>query len=96
MKEFADPAALQKITARAAHDRIFRQQLLRDPRAAVQEAIGTPIPESLRLKFIEKGPDVDLLIVLPDLVAEDGELSEEDVASVAGGTDWGCQDGETV
>jgi hypothetical protein len=96
MKEFADQTALRAIAARAARDRAFRKQLLENPRAAVTQVLGVPVPESLRLKFVEKDPQVDVMIVLPDLILEEGELTEEDVAGVAGGTDWGCQDVSTA
>jgi hypothetical protein len=93
--KFPDQSALQAIVARAAQDADFRKQLLQDPRAALESLMGTRLPPKLRIKFVEKDPDVDVMIVLPDLVAEDGELTEEDVAGVAGGTDWGCQDVNT-
>lgn len=95
MNDFTNNA-LQAIAARAAQDATFRQLLLRDPRKAILQLTGTPVPDALRIKFIEKDPNLDVLIVLPDLVAEDGELTEEDVCDVAGGTDWGCQDVSTA
>ncbi len=95
MKESINQA-LQAITARSAEDRAFRKQLLENPRAAMQKIMGTAIPEDLRIKFIEKDPDIDVLIVLPECLLEEGELTEEDVAEVAGGTDWGCQDANTT
>lgn len=96
MKDFDYRKAAEALAARAAQDVAFRKQLLRDPRAAIQLATGTAVPEQLRVKFVEKDPDVDVMIVLPDLVTEEDELTEEDVASVAGGTNWGCQDDSTA
>lgn len=96
MNDFNVPNALAAISARAAQDKDFRRRLIEDPRAAIKEATGTQVPPALRVKFIEKGADVDVLIVLPDLVQEEGELSEDDVSVVTGGTDWGCEGGSSL
>jgi hypothetical protein len=88
--------ALNLIADKAAHDRAFRKKLLREPHAALEEVMGVPVPETLHIKFIEKDPSLDVLVVLPDLACEEDELTEEDVADVAGGTDWGCQDVSTA
>jgi hypothetical protein len=96
MAEFNDRNALAAISSRAAQDQDFRQRLIRDPHAAIKEATGTTVPPTLRIKFIEKDPDIDVLIVLPDLIREVGELSEEDVSIVTGGTNWGCEGGTSL
>jgi hypothetical protein len=88
MKNFADQDALHRIIARAARDVDFRERLLRDPRAAIREVTGVPVPDDLRIRFIEKDRDVDVMIVLPGLASEEGELTEEDVADVTGGGEW--------
>ncbi len=80
--------ALKLVTAKAAVDRAYRTRLLTDPNRAIAEVIGRPVPASLTIRFIEKDPDVDILVVLPDLLDEVAELSEEDLDAVAGGTDW--------
>jgi hypothetical protein len=90
-----EQSAMQKILARAAEDRAFRKLLLTDARAAIRQITNAPVPQKLRIKFIEKHPDADTMVVLPDLITEEGELSEEDVATVAGGTNWGCADVST-
>ncbi len=78
---------LEAIVARTAKDRVFREELLADPRRAIQDAFGIKIPLDFRIKFIERGPDVDALIVLPDLEGGNtgDELSEADLEAVAGG-----------
>jgi hypothetical protein len=92
MKDDARQNVLTMLGARAAQDPAFRKKLLLDPRAAICDLTDASIPSDLRIKFVEKDPDVDVMIVLPDLVLEDGELTEDDIAAVAGGTNWGCQD----
>lgn len=87
---------LTTLAARAAQDPAFRKKLLLDPHGAIGEVSDASIPTGLRIKFVEKDTDVDVMIVLPDLVLEDGELTEDDIAVVAGGTNWGCQDVTTA
>lgn len=77
--------ALEKILEKAAQDREFRRGLLEDPRTVIQEAFGVRIPRDFRVKFIEKTPDIDALVVLPDCEDPDGVLDDRDLEHVAGG-----------
>jgi hypothetical protein len=83
----AQQETLEQILTRAAVDLDFRKALLADPRRAILEGLGVRIPANFRVKFIERGKDVDALIVLPDLLHQDGELDDCDLEAVAGGTD---------
>lgn len=83
----AHQEALEQILTRAAVDLDFRKALLHDPRKAILDGLGIRIPASFRVKFIERGKDVDALIVLPDLQRTDGELDDCDLEAVAGGGD---------
>ena len=65
------------IAARAAMDFAFRRRLLTDPRSAVSEVLGYPLPAGFRIKFIEKDPHIDALVVLPDALPASHGLSEE-------------------
>jgi hypothetical protein len=82
-----DPRALQAILDRAATDRAFRKRLLVDPRGAIFESFGMMIPVTFRIKFIERDPDLDALIVLPDLKTNGDELSDDDLEKVSGGVE---------
>jgi hypothetical protein len=77
--------ALDSIVARATVDRAFRQQLLADPRRAIRDQLGLTIPSHFRIKFIERGPDLDALVVLPDFKDGAEELSDEELQAVSGG-----------
>jgi hypothetical protein len=77
--------ALEAVIARAAVDREFRSQLLTNPHEAIRQSFGIRVPEQFRVKFIEKSPDVDALIVLPDFEAAGGELSDSELEAVSGG-----------
>ena len=78
--------ALKALIARATTDLEFRRKLLKDPHRTILEATGTCV--SVRIKFVEKDPDVDIQIVLPDYVAGSSEIEAEDLDIVAGGTNW--------
>lgn len=78
---------LDAIVQRATMDTSFRQQLLAAPRDAIKAAFGVQIPETFRVKFVEKGADLDALVVLPDVKNSGDELSDDDLEAVAGGTD---------
>jgi hypothetical protein len=75
--------ALDRVIRRAIDDRDFRQRLLAEPLAAGGEVVGG-VPKGVRLRFIEKPPDLDALIVLPD-AASAAELNEQELDYAAGG-----------
>lgn len=83
-REDALQSGLAAVTMRAAFDRGFRSALLDDPRRAVRDALGIELPPTLRLRFVEKPGDVDLLVVLPDVVGE-APLSPAELERIAGG-----------
>src|SRR5256885_5200720 len=77
---------LEAILSRASIDPQFRRRLLEDPRAAIREAFGLVIPHPFRIRFVERDPDVDALIVLPDLQAQaTDELPEDELQNAGGG-----------
>jgi hypothetical protein len=83
-----DRKALDAVLERAAIDREFRQQLLTDWRRAIKSSFGIEVPPTFTLRFIERDEGVDALIVLPDYrTPADGELSDQDLETVAGGVD---------
>lgn len=78
--------ALKALITRATTDLEFRRKLLSDPHGAILEATGAPA--TIRIKFVEKDPAVDLQIVLPDYLPGDPELQPDELDAVAGGTNW--------
>ena len=58
-------AAIAEVIRRATVDRAFRDWLLKEPNSALADVLGRPVPSHIRIRCIEKEPDVDALIVLP-------------------------------
>ena len=85
-----DEQILNEITARAATDRAFRQRLISAPEATITEVTGVALPAQYKVKFVEKDAGVDAMFVLPDLLDPNGELSAEELESVAGGVESDC------
>jgi len=85
-----DDLIVNSILQRSATDKEFRTRLLSDPNTAIEEVIGAPVatlPKPFRVKFIEKRPGEDAVVVLPDFSDPDAALSDAELESVAGG-DW--------
>ena len=86
---------LNAILDRASCDHEFRQLLLDEPKRVIHSVFGIEIPAGFRIRFIEKGPDIDSLVVLPSFVG-DGELSEDDLEVACGGSGGDGGDGGTT
>ena len=78
----------RRIVQRSLEDDVFRQQLLADPKAAIEEELGGPLPEEVRVVAVEETPDT-VYLVLPlsgSLAGQDPEeVSDQDLQAVAGG-----------
>jgi len=70
------------VVFRACADPAFRHQLLADPRAAIQAAYGLELPPDIEIHVLEETPS-RFYLVLP---AVSEELTDEQLAGVAGGT----------
>lgn len=79
------------VVNKALQDPTFRAALLADPKAALEKALGTSLPPGVVLKAVEASP-TEFTIVLPyqAKVGVDGELSDADLESVAGGSKSGA------
>jgi hypothetical protein len=71
---------------RSLQDEDFRQMLLDDPKAAVEQELGAQLPEGVEVRAVEESADT-IYLVLPSAspLGEGGELSDEALESVAGG-----------
>ena len=77
----------RRIVQRSIEDDAFRQQLLEDPKAAVEQELGSRLPEGVRVVTVEETADTIYLVLpgTPMAGAEGGELSDQELQSVAGG-----------
>lgn len=77
---------LDEILERAATDREFRRGLLERPKRTIFETFGVRVPKEYRILFLERDPEYDSVVILPDFRDEMAELSDDDLEDVAGGT----------
>jgi hypothetical protein len=80
-----DSKLLNDVLTRSASDQTFRSELIKDPHKAVRKATGVTLPQDLKIKFVEQPTDIDALIVLPNFLTVDSELSDAELEAVAGG-----------
>ena len=80
------------LVTKATSDPAFRAALLANPRAALDQEIGLSVPADFQLKVIEESAN-SMCLVLP---AAEGELSDMELESVAGGGKGSSQGGRAV
>jgi hypothetical protein len=83
---------VMKVIRHALEDEGYKQRLLADPKAAVAE-LGINVPDHLTIKVVENSPST-YHVILP-LNPNDMELSDADLANVAGGSIAGIAIGGT-
>ena len=77
-----------RIIQRSIEDEAFRRRLVEDPKAAVEQELGTRLPEDVRVVAVEETAET-IYLVLPSAspLGEGGELSDRELEAVAGGWD---------
>lgn len=78
----------RKLIERSLEDDSLRQRLLADPKGALEEELGTQLPDNIEVRAVEETADT-IYLVLPSAstVGEGGELSDQELEAVAGGWD---------
>ncbi len=74
----------RRLIEKSLQDESFRRRLLEDPKGAVEEELGTRLPEEVRVVTVEETADT-IYLVLPSTSVAGVELSEQELESVAGG-----------
>ena len=86
----------QRLIEKSIEDESFRQRLIEDPKGAVEQELGTRLPEEVRVVTVEESAETIYLVLPSTPIAgtEGVELSDRELESVAGaGTEsgnWGC------
>jgi hypothetical protein len=78
----------RRLIERSLEDESLRQRLLEDPQGTLEEELGSTLPEGIEIKTVQESADT-IYLVLPSSspVGEGGELSDQELETVAGGWD---------
>ena len=84
------------LVQRSLEDEEFRQRLLDDPKGTIEQEVGSPLPEDVQVRVVEESAET-IYLVLPSAsaVGEGGEISDQELGEVAGGSDntmYSCPD----
>jgi Nitrile hydratase, alpha chain len=76
----------RRLIERSLEDEDFRQRLLAEPRAVIEQELGSRLPESVEVRVVEESADT-IYLVLPSAsrVGQGGELSDQELEDVSGG-----------
>jgi hypothetical protein len=85
--------AERRLIQRSIEDDAFRQRLIEDPKDAVEQELGTRLPEEVRVVTMEETQDTIYLVLpsTPMAGAESVELTDQELESVAGAGTWGAE-----
>jgi Nitrile hydratase, alpha chain len=76
----------RRLIERSLEDEQFRQRLFDDPKGAVEQELGSVLPEGVDVRVLQQSQDT-IYLVLPSasVGSQGGELSDQDLEAVAGG-----------
>ncbi len=97
MSEATDRQEMERrLIEKSLQDESFRRRLIEDPKGAVEQELGTRLPDEVRVVTVEETQDTIYLVLPSTPIAgtEGVELSDRELESVAGGGtesgNWGC------
>ena len=79
-------ALRQQLIEKATADREFRNQLMADPKTAIEAETGLTVPSEFNIEVHEETATTSHLILPPS-----AELGEADLVQAAGGMGWSFQ-----
>ena len=89
MSEASSRAEMERrLVQRSLEDESFRQRLLEDPKAAMEEELETRLPEEVQVRAVEESAETIYLVLPPGTSStgqqESGEISDRELEAVAG------------
>ena len=75
---------LRAVTERSMTDPGFRALALSNPVGAIGKVASVPVPNDFKIQFVDNA-GCDMTVVLPDAAKQGAPVTEEELASVAGG-----------
>jgi hypothetical protein len=88
MAEHAKPTRPEmeaRLIDKAWKDPAFRRALIEDPNGTLERELGLTVPAGVSLTVLEETPTNRYLVLPPGQTGAVGELSDADLAAVAGG-----------
>lgn len=85
----------QSVVEKAVTDPEFRALALSEPKKAIAQINPEPIPDSYKIRFVDNAR-ATFTLVLPDMAAPEGELSDAQLEQVAGGRVTAAQVGDAI
>ncbi len=77
---------VEKLVAKAHGDETFKQELLANPKAAIEKELKIKIEDSVDITVLEETPTKRYIVLPAPLPSDDFELSDIELDMVAGGT----------
>jgi hypothetical protein len=86
----------RRVIERSLQDESFRQRLLEDPRATMEQELGVQLPAEVRVQAVEETADT-IYLVLPSVstAGGGGEIPDRELDRVAGGAPGPTSSGDT-
>ncbi len=73
------------LAKKAQNDPKYRAEFIANPRGIIRQELGTDVPNNFNVNVFEESRD-KMHLKVPAVVSEDGELSEDDLDNVGGGS----------
>ena len=69
----------------ALKDEAFRESLLANPKFAVERALGTTLPDRLKVVLLQETDDLMYIVLPKDFPDDSANLSDAELDTIAGG-----------
>ena len=69
----------------ALKDEAFRESLLANPKFAVERALGTTLPDRLKVVLVRETDDLMYIVLPKDFPEQAANLSDAELETIAGG-----------